>query len=211
MLFRKFAMAFFVVTLGGGQTLAQQNYLQNGDFDTDINGWTLIGDEGETMDWDGSIGNPEPGSLRLNAFNSSNLGPVAVSECVEAPPGSTWELRAMVREAPTSVALNCGLLILLFTMPDCGDNSLVVGSSPTVAGTSWTPMSLPNTMPDGFAAFKVAPSMGVGLSASGSCNFDSVRLLGPPSLEVPALDRTGMIALVVALALAGVFALRRLR
>lgn len=191
--------------------LAQENYLQNGDFAGDVAGWFIIGDEGETMDWDGSIGSPQPGSLRLTAINSFITGPTAVGECISAPAGSSWELRAVAREAPGSVQINCGLLLIVHTLPDCSDGIHGFTSGLNVAGTDWTPLSLQFSIPEGFGAIRAALSMGVANAAGGSCNFDSVRLLGPPSLDVPALDHTGLLVLVAALALAGVFFLRRLR
>lgn len=191
--------------------MAQDNYVQNGDFDTDVAGWALIGDEGETMDWDGAIGSPLPGSLRLTAINSSSSGPTAASECISIAGGSTWELRAMVREAPGSAALNCGLLLLLHDLPDCSDPTAAVVADNSLAGNDWTPLSLTYTAQGEYLGIRAGPSMGVGVSANGSCNFDSVRLLGPPSLDVPVLDRGGLLALVAVLAGAGVLLLRRQR
>lgn len=211
MVWRVLTVLGLLVGFGGTATLGQPSYLQNGDFEADISSWLFIGDEGETMDWDGSIGSPQPGSLRLTAINSFTIGPAAIGECIPAPAGSSWELRAMAREAPGSVEINCALLFIGHTLPDCSDGIHSSLSGPTVAGTDWTPLNLTLSVPEGFAAIRAGLGMGAATAASGSCNFDSVQLLGPPSLDVPALDRTGFLILIAALALAGIFALRRLR
>jgi len=198
------------LVITGDLAHAQGNYLDNGNFDSNIDGWTLYGDASQTMEWDGSLGFPTAGSLRLTATNSTTIGPIAASECVAAPPGSSWELQAMVRRQPGSTELSCGLQFLLYFLPDCSDPTSAVVSGQTGAGTDWTPLNLDYKIPEGYEGIRAAPTMSVGLSANGACNFDSVRLTGPPNFaEVPALGPYTLAALVAALALAGLFWLRR--
>lgn len=190
---------------------AQPNHLQNGNFDSDISGWMFYGDGTQAMQWDGTLGSPSPGSMRITAVNSPVSGAAAASECVAAPVGTSWTVRSQAREDPGSIQLRCGLLLLLYVTPDCSDPTGPFVEALEVAGTDWTPLSLEYTVTAGFAGIRVAPTLSANAAATGSCNFDSVRLLGPPSLDVPVLGHTGMIVLIAALALAGVLGLRRLR
>lgn len=208
----KLGLVMFLPCIGVTAASGQQEYLLNGSFNADIGSWVLISENlGETMEWDGTMGSPAPGSLRLSVVSSSFIGPRAASECIAIPFNSEWELIAMAREEPGSAQLECGVALLLFDLEDCSDSSsaLVPGNVP--AATDWTLLTLGYAAVEEFRGMRVALGMAVGTSANGSCNFDSIRLLGPPSLAVPALDRTGLLTLVVVLAGAGVLLLRRQR
>jgi len=201
-------VAFLILV--SGEALGEQNYLENGNFDTDVSGWIFYGDEGETLEWDGSLGFPNPGSLRLTATNSNFVGPTAASDCFSAPPASSWLLTAQARREPSSVQLGCGLLFLLYFNPDCSDPTSVVASGPTLAGTDWTPLDFQFEIPEEYSGVRAALTMGVGQTANGACNFDSVVLTGPTNFaEVPTADSTALAVLTAALALAGLLWLRR--
>lgn len=203
------------VGFGSTPTLGQPSYLGNGNFDADISGWTFFGNydgnQGETMEWDGIEGFPDPGALRLSVVDSTFVGPRAASECIETPLNSLWVFEAAAREAPGSVQLSCGLEFLLYDHADCRGEYMALTVNGPIAGTEWRLLTLSYKASDIYRGARATFSMGVGHSANGSCHIDSVRLLGPPSLAVPALDRIGLLALVFALALTGFFFLRRLR
>jgi len=201
----------FLVALAG-KALGEQNYLENSSFDTDVSGWTFLGDEGETLEWDGTLGFPSPGSLRLGAIDSTTVGPIALSECFVAPPGSSWNLEAFGRRELNSTELSCGLAFFIFEQPDCTiPIASAVVSGENFAGADWTPLNAAFEIPEGYNGIQAVLSMSVGLSASGACNFDSVRLTGPPNFaEVPALGPYTLAALIAALSLVGLFWLRRI-
>jgi len=195
---------------GGSEVFGQQNYLENSTFDSDVAGWAFIGEPGETLEWDGSLGHPAPGSLRLTAIDSSIRGPLAASDCFVAPPGNSWNLEAFGREEPGSISLGCGLVFFLYPQSDCSDPTNSVVSGQQTAGLDWTLLNATAEIPEGYNGIQAVLAMGVGLSASGACNFDSVRLTGPPNFaEVPTLSRHTLATLIAALALAGLFWLRR--
>jgi len=101
--------------------------------------------------------------------------------------------------------------LIIYTQPDCAEVSfggLVNG--PQLAGNDWTQLSLDFEMPAGHFGIQAILGMSADQSASGACNFDSVRLTGPPNFaEVPALGPYTLATLIAALALAGLFWLRR--
>jgi len=201
----------FVLLALSSPVLAEENYLQNGTFDDDVSNWNFYGTADQALVWDSAIGEPAPGSLRLTAVNSSVIGPFAASECHEAPPGTFWSLDAFAREEPGSNSLSCAVALLIYMQPDCSDPTSAVVSGQQAAGNDWTLLDVEFQMPAGYEGIRAALSMSVDQSATGACNFDSVRLMGPPNFaEVPALGPYTLATLIAALALAGLFWLRRL-
>jgi len=65
-------------------------------------------------------------------------------------------------------------------------------------------------MPPGYSSIEALLYLSGGDSGSGACNFDAVQLIGPPRFaEVPTADSTALAVLAAALALAGIYWLRR--
>ena len=59
---------------------AQNNFVANGNFDTDVSGWTAS--SGVSIAFDGAFGNTSPGSLRLtNSSAGASIG-AGVSQCL---------------------------------------------------------------------------------------------------------------------------------
>lgn len=209
---RELAVVLVLAIIAAPSVMAQPNYLENGAFDSGIDGWTFFGDATGSMSWDGSLGDPSPGSLRIEANNSSVVSHSALSECFEAPPGSTWHLRGLAREAPGSTDLSCGYVLYVYFNPDCSDPTSAGSSSAAVATNDWTEISVDLTIPDGFLGLRAAPTLGASTLANGVCNFDRIELTGPPNFaEVPASGPGALALLIAVLGGTGFLLLRRLR
>jgi len=190
---------------------AEPNYLQNGSFDTDVSPWTFYGDPATTLEWDDTLGYSHPGSLRLSKIEGGRGGFV-YSECITAPPGTVWTLEALALEEPGSMYMGCGVAFNIYAQTDCLPifyGGLVNGQN--FARDGWTRVRAEFKMPAGYSSIEALLGLSANEEGSGACNFDAVRLIGPPRLaEVPALDAGALAALTAALALAGLFLLRRL-
>ena len=210
--FNKAISIFALLAFGATGTLAQSQ-LANGAFDTDIANWTASSPGVATLEWDGLTGSPAPGSLRISttAPGPGPSGFAALSECIPAMPGSQWSLRARVREESGSLNMSCGLLFALHFNSDCSDPLGGVVSNSSAATTEWETLVDHLDFPTSdYQAFRVGLAMGTSTNSNGACNFDSVELLTSPNFaEVPTVDSAALAALAAALALAGLFWLRR--
>jgi len=89
-------------------------------------------------------------------------------------------------------------------------SSVDTKGSGSVASNDWTPLDVALTLTSEFRALRPALALGTSTLGNGGCNFDSVSLVGPPNFaDVPTLGSSALAALATALALAGLFWLRR--
>jgi len=116
------------VAVLGVSLAAAQNLVDNGDFDTDVGGWTQLSG-GITLSWDGTSdyqGQPASGSAMIlnSASGQSNSG---VTQCIEGIIGSeSYELSAWLK-APTGQSAdgNARVFMWWYTGPGCtGTQSL---------------------------------------------------------------------------------------
>jgi hypothetical protein len=83
--------------------VCQANLLPNGDFDSDITGWTA----GSISSFDGSfdwLGAPDSGSLRIDNDNASPNAGEGPQRCVAILPGADYDLGVSIRVPPGQVA-----------------------------------------------------------------------------------------------------------
>ena len=193
----------------GPATLGQQMYPLNGNFDDNISGWEYLGDAAGSMSWDGSIGMPAPGSLKLETIDTFDTY-MALSDCIPVVQDTDWEVTAMIFEAPGSVNVECFAVMAFYNEPDCsGLGPIVPANVPSVPAGSWQPFSYNTTIFPGIRGARV--SLKISAGSAGSCNFDDVTLTGPPiaAPAIPTLDRTGVAILVVLLLTCGTLWLHR--
>jgi len=191
---------------------SQQEYIVNRQFDSDTVGWSHESFSGSgSMEWDGAIGSPNPGSLKLNATGPV-AGQYAVSDaCFPAAEGTTWTLSAQAREEPGSdPATICSVVIRVYTTTDCSIPSYTSIDGNPALFNDWTYVeaSVQNLFGSP-VGMKPVLLNSVSTAASGVCHFDDVSLIGPAPATIPALGPFGLGLLVVVLVLAGTVILRK--
>ncbi len=114
--------AMMAVAVLGVSLSAAQNLVANGDFDTDVDGWTNMGG-GITLSWDGTSdydGQPNSGSARvLNDYPEASSS--GVTHCVEDIFGNeSYDLSAWLK-APTgqSAVGSSSVFVWWYTEPGC--------------------------------------------------------------------------------------------
>ena len=189
----------------------QPNLLPNGHFTSDVSGWTFEGDTGTELGWDGSLGSPVPGSLRLSNDGAvSGLGVAeALSVCFEPPPGASFRL-----EARTFAQGNvlCRSYISRYEGAGCTGDRSRIGFSGTVVPDEediWIGREHGESAPQHRPSFRVALHASLdGTGAPSSCNFDAVVLTDQAAVEVPVLSQAGLVLLALAVVLVGLWYVR---
>jgi hypothetical protein len=202
--------AVLVASLFPGLAHGQPNLVSNGDFETNVAGWTYEGAPELELSWDGSLGSPAPGSLRLSKDGpASGTGSgEAWSPCFEPPPGRPFELRAKTY-AEGSVL--CRAYLTRFSGPGCTGSREFIGFPGTVLPDEqgvWLERLDLKSSSLSRPSFRVALFAGLGSAdAVESCNFDSVVLVDQTA-AVPTTSELGLVVLALALALLGLWSVR---
>ncbi len=183
-----------------------QNLLTNPNFNSNLSGWNF---PPQTV-WDGTIGNPLPGS-----------GPGSARSAYPFPAGGgfTNTLEQDITSFPVGQALQFGAAVFIpsgQSVPVIGYVSIAyysdvlctitIGASatPVTATTNtWTPLSAISTPPPGTLCVGVLGQSGYsgGAASTATVNFDDFFLQG--SAPVSALDLRGLLLLGALLGLAG--------
>lgn len=198
-----------LVTSAGPAEAAE--LLPNGRFDTDISGWELPTVADTTVSWqaDGLPG----GSLRIESSLDAPPGtPIFVrSPCIPLVSGADYSRYADVRAESTPPGAGaCNFDIYFYGDVGCTEPELAYTFSDAGPDGVWTPISSGPSAIFG-PAVRIVLFMRRFPSDVSVCSYDNVSFLGPrPSpLEIPTLGRAMLAALAVALAAAGIRALRR--
>ncbi len=198
-----------LVTSAGPAEAAE--LLPNGRFDTDISGWELPTVADTTVSWqaDGLPG----GSLRIESSLVAPAGtPIFVrSPCIPIESGADYSRYADVRAESTPPGAGaCNFDVFSYGDDSCTEPHISNTFSDAGPDGVWTPI-------EGGPSALFPPAVRIVLwmrrfpSDVSVCSYDNVSFLGPrPSpLEIPTLGRAMLAALAVALAAAGILALRR--
>jgi len=163
--------------------------LVNPDFDTDILGWSKFLATGTTPAWDGSDGDPTPGSALLeSAAPPPSTGFPGLSQCFPAAPGQNWTGRVRVK-ADLRPDDTCFVELSFHACDECVCPAIDF-SSFTSTGTTvgWQSLTDSETAPATtqsvsfqiFARLQGAPAIAdaAGRAAGGTstCRFDSAEL-----------------------------------
>lgn len=141
-------LSVFLGLLGAGAAAADENLVDNPDFDSDVSAWELTEDSAPgTLSWapDDASGAPDSGSLEIAG------GPVQddveVGHCLDSlEPGSVLEAEAEVRflEGGGSDHL-IFIPVLYFTSPDCSGANIGSAGSPSSSSLlAWSSLSRPD-------------------------------------------------------------------
>lgn len=192
---------------------SQQEYLVNRQFDSTTAGWSHESISGSgSVDWDGAVGSPGPGSLRISA-SGPIAGQLALGDtCFLAAPGSLWTLTAQAREDVGSDPVTiCGVALRVYTTTDCSIPSYTTIESNPALFNNWTTteVSVENLF-GGVRGIKPVLFNSIATAADGICHFDDVSLTGPPlASTIPTLGASALAILATALVFAGAAILRR--
>jgi hypothetical protein len=161
-----------------------QELIVNGHFNTDINGWTLVGEGSQVwdpLDWQS---NPASGSLRLTNTSVAANQPTVSGQCIPLAPSGTYEVGGHVRFPSGQASFGAAAIgVAWFDDPSCAVTPLSTVNTPLVASTTtntWVEsFSAAITAPAGTVAVGVGPAV-VKTLAGGSLTalFDRVRF-GP--------------------------------
>lgn len=186
-----------------------QSLLVNGSFAAGIAGWSLEPDPSFEVSWDASMGYPSPGSLRLSGmYEGVGVGVAeALSECVEAPPDTTFHVQTSIFAEAAGGAVKCVPFITRYEGVDCTGERTRLGFSPPIEPTETGRWQADTTQAVTSAAL---PSFRVSLffwllsgEEPASCNFDSVVLLeeGAEVADIPVDSTVGLGLLILLLGL----------
>ncbi len=141
---------------------AADNLVQNGDFDADQSHWMVVpGENGGTAVWDGSLGSPNPGSLRMTA----GAGLIEqFAQCVPLPStlaaSYSFSANAYVFADSTNTTGNgYALQTKAYIGATCSDAVFYRGNTIVlpVPTTTWTALSNNfNQLPSGYQSMLVA-------------------------------------------------------
>jgi len=188
-----------------------QNLLTNGDFHTDIIGWMPEVPPGVNVDWDSTVGDPAPGSLRFSAdqFTGSDV----LSECFDAPPGAQFLLRYRVLAQAPSGGMSCFGYVSGYSGASCSGGRLIPVNPALTELGSWLTeeVGAETTVPR--PSFRVALHFGhLAGDETATCHFDSIELFesgAEPVVEVPIDSGPGLALFVASVGLAALWVLRR--
>lgn len=183
--------------------------LQNGDFAADISGWILPSAPDTTVTWDAD-GLPA-GSLRIDStWAAPPASPIeAFSPCFTVEPGESYVRSADARAAVGSGG-SCNVDVVFYDDATCSGAYGAYTFSGTQSEGAWE--HIEDAHATGLA-FRISLRMVRYPTPAATCWFDNVALVGPdPSpLEIPAVDRTGLVLLCLVVGAAGSVAVRMSR
>jgi hypothetical protein len=198
-------LAFTLLLATNAASARAAELLPNGQFDADISGWTLPTTPDTMVSWD-SDGLPG-GSLRIDTMWDDEGVIDVESPCFFVEPGETY-FRSGDARASVGSGGRCNIDIQFFSDAACSNPDSYTNSGTNGEG-GWEHIADDHGTGD---AFRLVLRMHRSVaSTTASCWFDNVSLIGPdPStLEIPVLDRAGLLALVLALGGAALVVLRR--
>lgn len=144
---------------------AQDNLLDNPDFDVDLAGWGAADSEVADIDWVpiDAAGNPSSGSLQARNTRRSAGGTVFVGgQCVDVMPGETYTFGGSVFAESGQTFRGVFFQMLFRPLPDCGGSTLEVGAASSGQSVldAWVPASAAVVAPSGAvsATFRFAVS-----------------------------------------------------
>jgi hypothetical protein len=180
-------------------------YLPNGDFDSNIAGWTDPAHPDTSVAWD-PFGSPG-GALRVSStfVATSTTDTIRIlSDCISHPEG-LYSLEGQVY-TPSATPQLCQIDFLRWPTTDCtGEPTFPVINGSSV-GDVWHNLGDEALIrPPGPGLHSIRMSLTVirpENNSLGVCYFDNLALVGPtPTLEVPALSSWGLGVLIGLLAI----------
>jgi hypothetical protein len=136
-----------------GSALAQNNFIANGDFNTDAGSWTADS-AGAAIAFDAGFGNPSPGSMRLTNSAPGGGQGTGVFQCLGAVTAGkqyTWGGRMFF---PSGQARTGNLQIGLrwYSGPGCTGTAISQPRAQTNAFDTWDPKTTNEAAPAGAAS-----------------------------------------------------------
>ena len=132
----------------GSPAFAQNNFIANGDFNTDAGSWTADS-SAVAIAFDAALGNPSPGSMRLtNSAPNASQGS-GVFQCLGAvTPGKqyTWGGRMFLPSGQARTG-NLQLGLRWYSGPGCTGNAISQPRVQTNAFDTWDPKSTNEAAP----------------------------------------------------------------
>jgi hypothetical protein len=122
-IFRAILAAAGLAVLSAGHASAQ-NFVANGNFDANVNGWPA--DSSVTAAFDGTLGSPAPGSIRMTNSAAGGAQGLGVSQCIGAATAGklyNWGGRMYFPGGQARTG-NLQVGLRFYTGPSCTGNSL---------------------------------------------------------------------------------------
>lgn len=206
----------FFLLAGSSFPLQAQNLVTNPTFDTNVNPWFALSGN---LAFDPSLdvnGSASSGSAKCTNNQANPLLIVfPLTECVNGvAPNTTYDFGVSVIIPSGQTVTGLGYLaVLAYSVPNCGGSAIGNQATPPIApvGTWQLTKGTFTTPPGTVSALLEAGEEKIEAGGSLQMNFDNAFLQPASVLEIPALDTSGRVALLLALACAAVVTIRRLR
>lgn len=212
-----FASALMVAMAAVSMSAGAQNLVSNGQFNTDISGWTLTGGGPEsTITWDGANGSPSPGSLRISSTaQGANLE--TLGDCVNGIPGEILSVTGRVMEPTAQFGVTCHIFLIIYNDLNCTGTRTIPANVPPNTPGVWEDSGFAINIPA--AGISARPTLTMELSGAGAgekvCLFDSVVFesdsRGSPIADIPTLSRSSLFLLMVLVGIAAMGLISRSR
>lgn len=195
-----------------------QSLIPNGEFNTDVAGWSLSGGGPESViTWDGTNGFSSPGSLEISSTLVPAQGTVleALSDCVNTIPGEIIDVSGWMMEPTAQFGTTCFVTLVLYDGPDCTGNRTITGNVPPNTPGVWEESGFAINIPAADLSVRASLSMALNRPDPGEkiCLFDTVSMTsdsrGVPMMDVPALSWTGLLFLGLFIAFAATILINR--
>jgi hypothetical protein len=162
---------------------AAANLVQNPDFDTNLDGWTVTDGDG-SITLDDTTGSPAAPSMRLNAGGTAT-DTSASSACIPVDDSNNVDLYVNIK----GTAGFATATIATFGDADCTTGLSAIGSESFPATGEWATYSMSDvTLPDGAQSARVVLTASMGSSTShGDANFDHVAF-GPTGTALGSVN-----------------------
>lgn len=203
-----------IVLLAAGlpEVAAASIELQTDNFESDIAGWSAAGAADTQVQWDGSKGFPDPGSLLL----STTTGPAseshkAVGQCLPAQADQIYSVQALMDPELGTRSGSCFALPVFFDQPGCQGEGSVTGTGNAVSEGGWQReiRSVPSFSTTQSVRIELVMTLSTGTGPA-SCNFDTVSLHeGRLEMPIPTLTPVGIALAWLAIGCVAVWRLRR--
>ncbi len=217
-------LALLVLSAGIGHGQGYE-ILARYDFDTpeDMDEWELegLGADDATASWDGSLGSPEPGSARFEVGGLPfGRAYAALGPCLPAFPLGQGYTTRIVGQRRTEERVGGGWGQCDMSFGAYEEESVCEGwpdawtTLPPAGANPWYPGSfLPyeyDILQSDTRFLRQRPMLRISGRIGATCWFDSIEVqLIPPPVTIPTLSPVALLWLVLAMAVFGVWAMRR--
>lgn len=194
-----------------GTNAEAQSLVSNGLFNTNIDGWTLIGGGPETViTWDGVNGSPAPGSLRMSSTLMPAQGATieALSDCIATIPDEIITSEGMVLEPTPQAGVGCFITLALYQGANCTGNRLFTFNFPPNTPGVWEESGFAFNVSTVYMSAQASLTMELAGPGPGEkvCFFDTVSMTsdsrGVPIAGIPTISWPGLLVLSLLIAMA---------